>query len=249
MHEFAFYCDALSSSMIHKPCSLVIDNKLLFHRLTQVVRLNRGDKLILFDQHIQVKALFAGCQGTHLLFNECVWQKTEPRHTTITFLLPLLKKDECQQAIYGLTEVGVEHIQLLITERIHRSWWTGGHDHDRLERISIAAAEQAKNFIIPTISSPAPLRTVLDQFTSHTDFFRYFFDQSGMPLKKWHETCLGAPTPAKIIATVGPEADFTNQEKELLRKAQFSLLKLTPTVLRAFQAATFGAAILRSFFS
>ena len=45
---------------------------------------------------------------------------------------------------------------------------------------------------------------------------------------------------------IGPEADLSTEEKNLLLKEYFSFVKLTPTVLRAYQAAGIALGIFRS---
>ncbi len=55
--------------------------------------------------------------------------------------------------------------------------------------------------------------------------------------------------PEQLILLVGPEGDLTAQEKTELDEHSFERMALTPTILRAPQAAFFLTAIFRSVFS
>jgi len=249
MHEFAFYYPLLSSSVNNFFAKeFVIDDEALVHRIVRVVRRQEHDPVIIFDGVVRLNAVLGAPGGkSRLILTQCNWHQTEPRKHEFIFMLPLLKKDDCQQALYSLTEVGVDVIQLVYTKGVHRSWWMGARDIERLERISIAAAEQAKNFIMPVIKPPIELESALEQLKP-AKAFSCFFDVSGESIE---QLCAQKDKAFdnRIIAMVGPEADLTQEEKNLLSKAGFSFYSLTPTVLRACQAAALGAGLLRSLFN
>ena len=52
--------------------------------------------------------------------------------------------------------------------------------------------------------------------------------------------------PETIVLSFGPEADLTDDERELLYQNQFVACALTPTVLRATQALVVALGALRS---
>jgi 16S rRNA U1498 N3-methylase RsmE len=53
-------------------------------------------------------------------------------------------------------------------------------------------------------------------------------------------------TRKRYILFAGPEGDLLDAEKFLLQKVDFHFVRLTPTVLRAQQAITLGAGLVRS---
>jgi RsmE family RNA methyltransferase len=49
-----------------------------------------------------------------------------------------------------------------------------------------------------------------------------------------------------VSLLIGPEADFTDSERELIKAHNARLFKLTSTVLRACQAATVSVALIKT---
>ena len=73
---------------------------------------------------------------------------------------------------------------------------------------------------------------------------RLFFDVDGQPLLQAAQQLVDAH--ATYTLFVGPEADLTDGEKEQLKKSGWSVIRLTPTVLRAQQAIVLAAGAIRS---
>lgn len=245
MHEFAFYWPLLvcSASQEH----LVIDDGVLIHRISSILRLKVNEFITVFNRscyaHVQIMVI----TKKTITFKVHSWHNIEPRKVTLTFLLPLLKRNDCQDAIYNLTEIGVDIIQLVITKQMHKSWWRDRADLERLERIAIAAAEQSKNFLIPTINPPVDLADFIGSAQNRQQL-RCFFDPEGQSLHSlW--AVQGQQVISHILALIGPEADLSTAEKKAIMQAGFHFYALTPTVLRACQAATIASGILRSLFS
>jgi 16S rRNA (uracil1498-N3)-methyltransferase len=161
----------------------------------------------------------------------------------ITFLLPILKRDDFEQALYGLTEIGVSAIQLVTTQKT-RNNVHNEKDMERAQRIIIAAAEQSKNFTYPQLYKPIPLcdAVLLDKTAQ-----KIFFDYQGNTLPELlsnHK--MGAAE--NFVLLIGPEGDLIKEEKQLVAQAGFIFCVLTPTVLRSVQAASLGAGLIRSLF-
>lgn len=53
-------------------------------------------------------------------------------------------------------------------------------------------------------------------------------------------------TTEAYVVMVGPEADLTQQEKDSVQHAGFSFYRLTPTILKAVDAVSLVAGIIRS---
>jgi RsmE family RNA methyltransferase len=245
MHEFAFYTEFLTPHYFTKPALLSVSGEHLFHRLVEIIRIRKGDSLILFDQEVHVRAIFDVGSRKSMSFEQCVWTENKPAKPAINFLLPLLKKNDLEEAVYNLTEMGVTTIQLVTTDSTHKSWWSEQKDYERLMRIIIAAAEQSKNFSFPELLPPRELSDVVSKLKNQKQQ-RYFFDPAGMPITALIQQANALPNSGEILALVGPEADVTVREKEWLKNNNFTFYALTPTVLRAYQAATLVAGMLRS---
>lgn len=244
-HEFAFYLPELSQLISSASnCEVItIANQDVVHRISHIVRMEPGHACVVFDherqarlvlqQYVGKKSIIFLVSGTTLL------AKLTP---AITVLLPLLKKDDFEAALYGLVEMGATTIQPVITHKVQRTW---GKDKEleRINKIMIAAAEQSKHYALPAVHDPLPFEKVL----TLPDGAKIYFDPAGDEL--WHVmTNLRTKKPSELFIMIGPEGDLTDAEKKQLKDSGFIFCALTPTVLRAVQAVQLGLGIMRSLF-
>jgi 16S rRNA (uracil1498-N3)-methyltransferase len=245
MHEFALYKESLSLLVQKKGPgdSFVITDEPLLHRMMNVLRLQSDDRCIFFDKDMYIVATITGFVGkkqVHITIHSI--HLTTILHPHITFLLPVLKREDYEAALYMLTEVGVNSIQLIFTQKTG-SKWSEERDKDRAQRIIIAAAEQSKNFAYPALHAPISLQEALKKYNSCEN--KLFFDPQGKPFFDIMQM-LHAHQPHAIVLLVGPEGDLTLEEKETVRAHNFSFCALTPTILRAVQATGLAAGFIRS---
>jgi len=242
-HQFAIYYQqtALLASSHKIEDLLSIDDHQLYHRIVNILRLSSGESYILFDQtynmHVQLVSTHKKNGLTSRIISIHQNRKIEPH---ITFLLPLLKREPFEDALYSLTELGTSTIIPIITKKTHRSWMQS-RDQSRLERIIHAASEQSKNFSYPSLETAQPLEHIIPQLSAPN---RVFFDPHGQPLLPVIQEIKKKPCP--IVLMVGPEADLLAEEKRLLQEHDFLFCSLTQTILRAQQAAAISLGIFRS---
>lgn len=233
-HEFALYAPYIDKQSKGRDYELT-DSELV-HRISRVLRLNIDDTLFLFNaqEHLIGRIIRITKQMVLIRVIDVFDNTIFAPH--ITLLLPLLKREALEQAMYAAVELGVNHIQLIITEKVQRSW----HEKEfiRLEHVMIAAAEQSKYFSLPTLAKPVAL---YDAPLSETSLF---FDYSG---NKFADIITRMQNIDTCTVIIGPEGDLTECEKFYLQQQKVEFVRLTGTVLRAQQAVTVGIGILRSF--
>jgi RsmE family RNA methyltransferase len=236
-HEFALYypIDRLGSS---REYSLV--DKDILHRITAILRLSPGDNLILFDHNFHANVTIEKITAKFITVSILKKEKNRNLKPAIHWFLPLLEREQLEESLYILSVLGAASIQPLITQKSRRNW--SSKDHERGQRIMIAAAEQSKQFALPKLKK-------IDEISAVTPFpaqgTKIFFDPAGKPcLEILHE--LKKDNPQEIYCFVGPEGDLTDAEKELLKKHHFTFCALTPTVLKSVHAVAIGMGILRS---
>lgn len=245
-HEFALYRESLSSLVNKKDVGsdlLFADEKLL-HRMMTVLRLQIGDKVVLFDRQVSITAEIAAYLGKKQVrvIVQAI-QQTTVLHPKVTFLLPVLKRDDFESALYSLAEIGVNDIQLVFTQKTGNQW-SGNRDSERIQRIIIAAAEQSKNFAYPQVKAPISLQAALKE-NSETAITKIFFDPMGKKLFDVMET-LHNNKPSHVLLLIGPEGDLSLEEKKMVQANDFIFCALTPTIVRAVQAAALAAGFVRS---
>ena len=242
VHLFALYYASLSDTyrQMHANATLELTNRDLTHRISKVLRLQKGEQLILFDRTHHLHATLEDVQAKQIVLRtKPLLANTQPQ-PIITLGLPLLKRRDLEEALYAATEVGINAIQLLQTEKsshLHK-----GDPLSRLERIVSAAAEQAKQFALPTLYAPIP---VAEWFTTVSSEAAVLFEPDGEMLHTIADQ-LRATQPHHITLLLGPEGDLTPEEKQMARSQGFIFCALTPTILQAHRAVAVGCGAMRS---
>jgi len=244
-HEFALFVESLSL-LVGKSGSgsnVTLSDEKLLHRVANVLRLRIHDQCILFDRHIQASVTivaFIGKKQISVAVQSV--QKTIALQPTVTFLLPLLKREDYESALYSLAEVGVSTIQLVFTQKTAHHW-AGAKDNDRAQRILIGAAEQSKNFAYPQLEEPISLEAALKKYNAASA--KIFFDPEGKPFFDVMQKLHGNRA-ENVLLLIGPEGDLSLEEKKMVQVNDFVFCALTPTIVRAVQAAALGAGFVRS---
>ncbi len=244
-HEFALFVDQLSENVakIQINQEFKLANQDLAHRISNVLRLKAGEQVALFDRAsnclIQLNALNKKeIQG--LLLTKQYNKKLTP---SITFALPLLKRDDFEVALYSLVELGANKVQIITTQKTQRAWGQE-KEFERCQRVLISAAEQSKNFAMPELCPPITLTSFLSQIASNM-YSKVYFDVDGQPCMNVIESIV-AQKSQELILMAGPEGDLTADEKQIVQNAGFQFCALTPTILRAASAVQLGLGIFRT---
>jgi 16S rRNA (uracil1498-N3)-methyltransferase len=236
-HCFALYVPTITV----QGNSLILHDPSLLHRIQHVLRLKEGEECILFDDQSHYRVKFvkmarAGIRGTIV---------SQVRHTpflpSITWLLPILKRESFEEALYNLAQMGTTSIQPLITAKTSRSWGSE-KEYARVRSLLISSAEQSKSYILPIMH---PVQAIMHWKPYDAGATKILFDGDGVLLKDW---LVPTDIPSALIGCVGPEGGLTAAEKSYLRSLGFVTCALTPTVLRAVEAVTLGMGILRSYY-
>lgn len=237
-HEFALFTEQVAHCKPNQ--AFEVNETTMIHRITHVLRLKSGDTLILFDRKHHAHFVIDGITKKSVRMTCRALYNNQMLQPEIHWLLPILERDAFETAFYSLAAMGATTITPIITDKSRKKWGTQ-KDYDRVQRIVVAAAEQAKHFAMPFVK---PVQNLFDA-TQAAEGEKLFFDVGGQSaLTKAIE--LSKARVSVITCSVGPEGDLTLQEKELLKIHGFSTCLLTPTVLRACDAVTVGMGIMRS---
>lgn len=143
----------------------------------------------------------------------------------------LLKGAKMDLVVEKATELGVHRLAPMTTDHV-----VGGVAHvERWRRVAVSAAKQSGRTRVPTIDPPAPLAVIVAA------------PWSGLRLIPWEEETASRlddlpPRTDAVVALVGPEGGFAQDEVALARAHGFVPLTLGPRVLRAETAAMVIAA-------
>lgn len=137
-----------------------------------------------------------------------------------------IKRAQTDWLVEKATELGAARLVPVITQRTIAE----RVKLERLEAISIEAAEQCGRTLLPDIDEPLPLKHLL----AHRDPSRtlYLADEAG------GEWAPDAFTAGPCVILTGPEGGFTDEERAAIRAAPNSVpVSLGPRILRAETAA------------
>ena len=238
-HEFALYYKH-SLDIFISGNSITLDDEDIVRRVLSVLRLEIDDRFILFNGNKSAKVIIESIKkrsfDIRIISSESIAMITP----TIAMLLPLLKREALESALYNATAMGVTTIQLVTTEKSVS--WSGQKEMERLQRVTVAAAEQSKQFFLPHIKSPINVTEYLASSLVYD--IKIHPDVEGGSCK---ELVTHFTDKKSFLVSVGPEGDFTKSERDLLQQSGFIFTRLTPTVLKAEEAASLLIGIIRSF--
>jgi len=164
----------------------------------------------------------------------------------LTLAIALLKGEKFDLVIQKSTELGVNRIVPLVTERADirpRDNEAAPKRLARWHRIALEAAKQTGRAYVPEIVAPHTLKSLLTSAAAaaasrelSTIVTRLMFsERQGSSLAEATNSFAGQP--AEIVALVGPEGGWTDEEIGLAREGRRDIVTLGGRTLRAETAA------------
>lgn len=144
--------------------------------------------------------------------------------------------DRLAWAAQKLTELGIDEILLVRTERTAR-WWDLGRERaplERLARVCREAAMQSRRAFVPALGLRA-----LDEVLAAEPRPVVLWERATVPLRRTLPTPTG---PVRLV--VGPEGGLSDAEAGRAREGGAALASLGPGILRTETAAVAGAALV-----
>jgi len=158
------------------------------------------------------------------------------------------KKDKMDNIVDKLTQLGVEKISPLRTERVIIRLDKNKESLriKRWEKIALSAAKQSRRNSLPVVG---PVREIKEFINSeHKRFDLKIIPTLGIDVVKPLKTICENTLPKSILVLIGPEGDFTDEEVALAKKSGFLPVNLGGLVLRVEAAAVAVASFLRLYY-
>ena len=221
----------------------VIQDAESLHHLRDVLRLKPGDNVSLFDSEgNEYSGKIASQDSKQAAVSITGCRKAPPRKHKITFACAIPKKSLMDDIVDRLTQLGVDSIIPLETERVVVK--IEDNRQPRLERwrkIARSAAEQSRRNTVPEIPGILGFKEVL-ALAGDTDLKLI---PTLTAERKILKEALGRDQFKDILVLIGPEGDFTDKEVEQAVGVGFVPVSLGGSVLRAETAAVAVASYLR----
>lgn len=225
---------------IHVGQSLQLDEA-ASHHLSRVLRVKVGESLRVFNgQGGEYIAVIQQIEKKHITVAVTAFDAREVESPiSITLAQGIARGEKMDFIIQKAVELGVNHIQPLITERCNVRL-SGEREEKRLmhwQAIIQSACEQCGRNRLPTVSMPLSLSAWLSQVKA---MHRYV-------LTPWQKTVnLSAEKLSGDFALlIGPEGGLSDDEIAWAMKHQFEALQLGPRVLRTETAAMAAVSVIQ----
>ncbi|HVM11041.1 MAG TPA: RsmE family RNA methyltransferase [Actinomycetota bacterium] len=199
-------------------------------------RLRDGDMLESGDGEGAIATCVVEASDARRVVARVQERRVEPRpapHVTVALAPP--KGDRLTWGLQKLTELGVDRILLLETERTVRH----PAGLERLRRVVREAAKQSGRPYLPPVDGPVPWTEALEAAPVGT--------LSCVLYEEADDGLLGLlpqERPARVLILVGPEGGLTQEEASGGAERDALLASLGPTLLRTETAAIVGASLV-----
>ena len=208
--------------------------------LRNVLRLGRGDGILLFDgtgwEYRGVIERLEGREGTARIVARERVPLAIPVRITLAQALP--KGDKMEFIVQKATELGVARIVPFRSARTipRRTEDRAARRLERWRRIAAEAAEQCGRTDVPEIAEPLPFREALEQAGPEAVKILFWESETERSVR---EILKGdaARSAREFFLVVGPEGGVTGEEAEQARQAGFLTASLGRLVLRVETAA------------
>jgi 16S rRNA (uracil1498-N3)-methyltransferase len=210
-----------------------------------VLRLQAGEEVFVFDgagREFRCAVENINRNSTTLTVIAQVEPARPESPLHLTLAMSLLKGEKFDLVIQKTTELGVNRIVALDTERADvrvRDDHSSARRLARWRRIALEAAKQTGRAYVPEIAGPVLCSAWLSSDVDQSTMRLMFSERDGASLSD--ATLSFAAQPAGIIALVGPEGGWSDHEIESARAAGWKIVTLGGRILRA---ETAGVAVV-----
>ncbi len=213
------------------------------HHLGDVLRLKTGDEITVFDSAGQeFLCSITDITRQHALLKVIERRAVRPAKFKLAVACALPKKSGLDDIVDKLTQIGVDIIIPLLTERVMvKTEEAQGSRLVRWRKIARSAAEQSQRNTLPAIPGILSFQDLLSESAGYGIKLIPTLDGNRQSLQK----VLTNKMPESVLVLIGPEGDFTPQEVEQAVSAGFQPVTLGNNVLRVETAAVAAAAYIK----
>ncbi|MCX5709060.1 MAG: RsmE family RNA methyltransferase [Candidatus Omnitrophica bacterium] len=214
------------------------------HHLKDVLRFKAGEKAAIFDDQgneYSVKLQNLSATEAEFLVMEKKSRSNLPE-TQIVIACAIPKKSKIDDIIDKLTQLGVDRIIPLITERVivKLDEDKGLRRHKRWVNIALTASKQSQRNSVPVVDPATDFKELID----HSGEFDLKLIPNLIGERKALKEVFGKTKPKKVLVLIGPEGDFTDKEIAAANQAGFIPVTFGDQVFRVETACLYIASIL-----
>lgn len=211
----------------------------ILNQVKNVLRLKKGDKLILADGKLNettVRIIKLDKKFLEVETLEKSLNQNEPQTYGVLYC-SILKRENFEWVAQKATEIGIKEIVPLVSRRTVKL----GFKKERLEKIIREAAEQSGRGLLPILSAPLKLEETLKK--AEENDINLFFETKALLLDREESKAMAGK---RIGVFIGPEGGWSEEELEKIKEEikngkNFRLSSLGKLTFRAETAAAIAS--------
>lgn len=247
MSRRRFY--AKPEAFLHTPGQVTLSEEESRH-LRDVLRLRAGDEAYVFDGEGRefacvVREVGGRREGATLEVREPAEPPSPESPLELTLALSMLKGENFDFVLKKATELGISRIAPVVTMRAilrPRDEHDARRRAERWRRLALEAAKQCGRARVPAIEVPVNFAAFVRRNRQADAVHVLFAERGGSPLESSYSA---ATRPSAVVALVGPEGGWADEEVELARAHGWHVVTLGGRTLRAETAAMTICALLQ----
>jgi len=240
--QFIISTDDINGDIVTVP-------KELIHRIKTVLRYKKGDAVRLLVPRTKehpgkkINGLIDSISDKGVTVMIQGYEPTKESPLCTTLYLSLIKSRHFEDALKKATELGVNRIVPLKTERavVKISGADRAKKMARWESVVLTAASQCKRDDLPVITDIMSVHELGD--VADDAEVKIVCDETSGRYLKDHLVCF--PDPVAVSAAIGPEGGFTGKETEMLSRLGFEPVLLVKNILRAETVPLFLLSVIQ----
>jgi len=198
------------------------------HHATRVMRFSMGDQITVFDgEGFEYQGTIQQIRNDQIILSIEGKSKKPQTGVSITIACALPRQTRMERIIEKLTEVGVEAIIPISTDRtVPKLKGKEEVRGARWKRIAMEAAKQCGASQLPDIGNISSLQEVLSQGGAY-DLSLFL-----TPQEKVIQACLKDCSAKRVIVLIGPEGGWSEKEASEAKEAGWTLASLGNAILK-----------------
>ena len=239
MHSF--FCP---SKYISNGAATITDKKEV-HHILRVARIKDKEEVVIFDEHNRRYHSKLTSSGKEKIVFEVLgpWENHSGYNMKLTVACAIPKNSRMDDLIDKLTQLGVDRIIPLVTERtvVKFNFKKKELRNERWNKIMLSAVQQSKGVIIPVVDPITEYDSLIDNCRDFELRLIPHLEGSRRGIKE----VLGASDYKSVLVMIGPEGDFSPREIKKALAHGFVAVSLGPNTLRVETAAVSAAGFIR----
>ena len=218
---------------------LLIGDKDIVHKIYNVLRLRKGQAIVIFDG--EGKEYIYNIESVNkrslTIKKKEIIRDVPASNKKITLGFPLMKEEKIDFILQKATELGIFGFMPFISQRSLQNK-PSLSKFVRWRKIIIEASRQSKRLYLPIISNTVSLAELAKKKYDA----KFIASIEGSPLE-----ILSGCKKNNVLILIGPEGDFSPKEYSAFQENHFQFIKLSQNILRSETAGMFFTGLMSYF--